>query len=104
MSLCARCQTPRLSECCRYVELPLRRRLTLDEIHWVELHPGLRIEQNPDGAMVHIDIACSALTFDGKCGAYGTSARPTLCEVWPDDPQHQAPAGCAYLGQLVESR
>lgn len=80
--------------CCRYIELPLARSLTADEENWVNLHPGVFMKTP---ATVRIEIKCSALTEDGLCSLYGTEARPAMCGVWPDRPQEQAPAGCAYL-------
>lgn len=78
--------------CCRYVELPLARNLSADEIRWVELHEGLSIR----GRNVRIEVSCSAL-MDGKCSLYGTPLRPQMCAVWPDRPAEQAPFGCVFL-------
>lgn len=84
--------------CCRYIELPLARPLTLDEEHWASLHPGVSIKHR--GRTVRIEIACSALTEQGLCSLYGTPERPEMCAVWPDRPEEQAPVGCAYLEKV----
>ena len=85
-------------QCCTYVELPLSRILTSDEKRWVELHPGLSIKQGHAGApAVRIEVRCSALTDSGFCALYGTPQRPQMCADWPDQPEQQAPPGCAYL-------
>lgn len=89
---CDRCPDPGM--CCRYVELPLARPLTEDETRWVELHDGLRMTA-PN--VIHIDVNCSALTEEGRCSLFGTDSRPVMCEVWPDQPETQAPVGCVYL-------
>lgn len=79
--------------CCRYIELPLARRLTSDETRWAELHEGIRIK----GSVVRIEQTCSALSADGLCTLYGTPDRPEMCARWPDRPEVQAPLGCVYL-------
>ena len=84
--------------CCRYIELPLARALTADEINWVELHPGL-VMKSPQ--VLHFDVSCSALTSDGLCSLHGTDKRPAMCEVWPDHPEEQAPVGCAFRADSV---
>ena len=81
--------------CCRYIELPLARPLSLDEEYWVSLHPGVSLKHM--GRTVRIEITCSALTEDGYCSLYGLETRPAMCEAWPDKPEEQAPEGCAYL-------
>ena len=83
--------------CCRYVELPLARILTPDEVRWVELHPGLSMS-NP--STIHIEVNCSALTEEGKCSLFGTDARPVMCSVWPDALE-QVPQGCVYAERLA---
>lgn len=89
--ICDRCSDRGM--CCRYIELPLARPLTEDERNWVELHNGMVV----NGSTIHMNIACSALTEEGLCSLYGTEARPAMCGIWPDAPEVQAPAGCAYL-------
>ena len=91
IGICSRCSS--IGQCCRYVELPLARTLTGDETHWVDLHPGIYMKSV---TTIHIDINCSALTEDGLCNLFGSSERPIMCSVWPDDPENQAPVGCAY--------
>lgn len=93
MTICDHCQDRGM--CCRYLELPLARPLTLDEEHWVSLHSGVSIKHM--GRTVRIEIACSALTEDGLCSLFGSPERPEMCASWPDDVANQAPAGCAYL-------
>jgi len=78
--------------CCEYITLPLARRLTADEQAWVSLHPCVRII---GGNVVRVNIPCKALKR-GRCKLYGQEARPSLCSVWPDDPNNQAPDGCIY--------
>ena len=90
MHECERCPDPGM--CCRYVELPLARTLSPDEIRWVELHNRLSIR----GQVVRIEVTCSALS-DGKCLLYGKPERPEMCAVWPDRPAEQAPPGCTYI-------
>ena len=86
--------------CCRYIELPLARELSQDEMNWVNLHLGVSMKT---AATVRIEIACSALTEDGLCSLFGAAERPIMCSVWPDDVENQAPPGCAYLNkELVE--
>lgn len=115
----------RVGQCCEYIELPTRERslvtgagmvgslarsLSDDEVHWAELHPGVTIafrdylRITPDvrytqiGNMVHIESRCTALAGDGGCSLYGRSdERPRMCSDWPDQPETQAPDGCAYL-------
>ena len=82
--------------CCRYIELPLARRLTEDEVRWVELHEGITIK----GSTVRIEQSCSALQPDGLCGLYGTPMRPAMCGRWPDSPG-QAPEGCVMEPSTV---
>ena len=89
---CSRCSD--IGQCCRYVELPLARSLTADEVSWVELHDGLFMKTP---SIIHIAINCSALTEEGLCSLYESPDRPQMCAVWPDLPEEQAPAGCAYL-------
>ena len=84
--------------CCRYIELPLARSLSLDGEHWVSLHPGLSVKNR--GRTIHFDIACSALTPDGLCSLFGTDARPEMCSRWPDALEI-IPAGCAYAERLA---
>ena len=95
MSLCSRCPDPGM--CCRYVQLPLARPLTLDERRWVELHPGLRMVADN---IIHIDSSCSALTPEGLCSLHGSDERPTMCAQWPDALE-QVPNGCVYAEQLA---
>ena len=95
MLKCDRCPDPVM--CCRYVELPLARGLTADEIKWVQLHPGLRMTA-PD--VVRIEVNCSALTPEGRCSLFGTDARPVMCSVWPDALE-QVPEGCVYAEELA---
>lgn len=96
---CDRCSDR--GQCCRYVELPLERLLTHDEVNWVELHPGLslRIQVGQFGftQLIRIETHCRALAHDGTCMLYGHPDRPEMCAVWPDKPELQAPVGCAYL-------
>ena len=94
-SICSRCAD--IGQCCRYVELPLARELSRDEINWVELHPGLKMLT---ANSIHIDIQCSALTAEGLCSLHGTDLRPTMCAIWPDALE-QVPAGCAYAERLA---
>ena len=132
MTLCAQCSDRGM--CCRYVELPvdtrvdkttflLARKLTDDEIRWVNLHPGIAVATkandpelqalvgmvvsvaDPDSwkwlkympeKVIRIETKCSALTDEGRCSLYGTAERPEMCERWPDDVEAQAPVGCAY--------
>ena len=95
MSLCSQCKD--IGMCCRYIELPLARPLSEDETKWVELHDGLSMKTNQ---VLRFEIACSALDDEGLCSLYGTAARPQMCDEWPNDPQNQAPEGCAYLATL----
>lgn len=87
--------------CCRYVELPLARNLSRDEVAWVELHPTVKVVgKYLDGTyqhFVHVEIACSALDEGRFCKLYGSSERPQMCRIWPDKPEEQAPEGCVYL-------
>ena len=119
--ICHLCTKP--GQCCTYVELPVKdaryegaypeihitveRPLTLDEINWVNLHPGIAtngvtatIITSPSvmGNTVHIESRCKALVPEtGLCGLYGNGERPEMCSRWPDAPESQAPEGCAYL-------
>ena len=95
MSKCANCPDPGM--CCRYVELPLARSLSADEALWVELHPGLRMTA---ANVIHIEVACSALTPEGRCALFGTPARPQMCGDWPDALE-QVPDGCVYAEPLA---
>lgn len=96
MTPCDRCTDRGM--CCRYIELPLARPLTLDEEYWVSLHPGLSIKDR--GRTVRFEIACSALTPEGLCSLFGTDARPEMCVCWPDSIE-QVPDGCAYAEVLM---
>ena len=89
--ICDRC--PDRGMCCRYIELPLARALTLDEEHWVSLHPGLSVKGM--GRIIRFEIACSALTIGGLCSLFGSDERPLMCTAWPDAAE-QIPVGCAY--------
>ena len=80
--------------CCTYVKLPLARELTSDEVCWVELHPGLKVE----GQSVRIDVACSALV-GGKCALYGEPERPEMCGRYPE--VAGLDEGCAYKFERV---
>lgn len=93
--ICQRCSDRGM--CCRYVELPLARPLSADEITWVELHSGLRMKA---ADVIHIDVNCSALTPEGRCSLFGTDARPVMCSVWPDALE-QVPEGCVYAEELA---
>ena len=76
-------------QCCTYIQLPLARALSGDEIRWVELHPGLTVR----GQDIRIEIACSALV-EGKCTLYGTPDRPHICDLYPESPDLDE--GCGY--------
>lgn len=82
--------------CCRYVELPLARRLSRDEQKWIALHPGMRIIDRLDHHVVRFEVACGALAPDGRCTLYGKPERPEMCAHWPDYPEEQTPPGCVY--------
>lgn len=91
--VCDGCKRPGMTPglCCTFIELPLARQLTPDEVHWVELHPGLTI----NGQSVHIDTRCSALSPEGDCTLIGSESRPQVCERAPELPR-QVLEGCAY--------
>ena len=96
--VCSRCSD--IGQCCRYVELPLARALTLDEEHWVSLHPGLSVKNR--GRTVRFEVACSALGPDGLCTLYGTDQRPQMCADWPETGiEGEMPPGCAYIEKLA---
>ena len=101
MRICDHCSDRGM--CCRYIELPLARSLTRDEVNWVSLHPGGSVRNGSYRSdvgytqTVRIEIACSALTAEGLCSLFGSPERPTMCADWPDRPEEQAPMGCAYL-------
>ena len=102
MNICQRCSD--LGQCCRYIELPLLRSLSRDEVRWVNLHEGVSIKDGSyDGYPCHVvrfEVACSALTPSGLCSLFGTSDRPEMCVTWPDD-LAQLPKGCAYAERLA---
>src|SRR3972149_7149506 len=78
---CDSCRTTKPGQCCTFVQLPLARMLSTDEVKWVELHPGLRVS----GQSIRIEVACSAL--DGAlCSLFGKPERPALCERYPEEP------------------
>lgn len=81
--------------CCTYVQLPLARELTPDELNWVHLHPGLSV----DGMNVRFEVSCSALE-GGRCTLFGTDERPQMCANYPElpglDPE------CSYQFELVK--
>jgi hypothetical protein len=79
------------AQCCTFLAMPTARRLTQDEAHWAELHPGILVQDNH---MV-VNVACSALTADGLCSLFGSPERPAMCERFPELPE-QVPVGCAY--------
>ena len=115
MTLCSGC--PDQGMCCRYIELPIQftRRLTEDEVHWVNLHPGFEAGPNwvtapfrADPVLAHPgmerwNIACSALAADGTCQLFDRPERPEMCSRSPDGP-NQTPDGCLYNDALTSAR
>ena len=89
---CDGCNRPGLTpgQCCTYIQLPLARPLSPDERKWVELHPGITINETS----VRIETACSALTEEGRCSLYGLPERPLLCATYPQQPFLDE--GCSY--------
>ena len=98
MNPCGSCTVRGL--CCTYVRLPLARVLSQDEVHWLELHPGVQVHA---GWLLHLEpLRCEALTEDGLCTLYGFPERPEMCSTWPDDPFDQTPEECEYRKMEVE--
>lgn len=76
--------------------LPLARAWSPDEAHWASLH-GITVEGNT----ATLNVACSALTKEGRCELFGKPERPAMCDRYPEMPE-QVLAGCAY--RLTEAR
>ena len=49
---------------------------------WLALH-GIKLEMLDEALVARIEIPCSALTDEGKCGVYGTDERPEMCSQFP---------------------
>lgn len=77
--------------CCKYISLqvPPEYGSNPDVRKWIELH-GIRLTERDGGVFASLEMPCHALTEDGKCGVYGTDARPDMCEEWPARPEQIA--------------
>jgi hypothetical protein len=93
---CDGCASTKPGQCCTFLQFPLAREFSADELAWAELHPGVTII----GQSARIDIPCGALDH-GRCTLFGHPERPKLCERYPEQPD-QLLDGCAY--ELVEVR
>ena len=90
---CDGCKRPdvKQAQCCTFLNLPIQRELSEDEMRWVNLHPGV----TTDGSTVSFNVACTALNEDGTCSLFGKPERPEMCVRYPELPS-QVLEGCAY--------
>ena len=70
--------------CCKHLVFPIGN-VSDDQSNWLQLH-GVRVDRVGGGAVCVVGRPCSALTDNGRCGVYGTAARPKLCADWPRSP------------------
>lgn len=97
---CDGCQRPgvKAANCCTFMVLPLARSWSADEASWAALH-GVKVE----GATATLQIACSALSEDGRCGLFGKPERPAMCNRYPEMPE-QLLEGCAFHFHVASRR
>ena len=93
--------TPGCGACCRdiWLEVAPVYNEDLDVKRWLALH-NVGVVEMGGKVWAHIELACSQLTEDGKCNAFGTSIRPQMCESFPVFPGQLSMCGleevCTY--------